>query len=107
MDFYKAFDTVEHQFLFEILDFFGFGNYFRWAIQTMYQNCSNSVRLPFVTTPRFTIGKGIKQGDPAAPYLFLLVMQALTPYVKQNHFKGIQIKDKEIKCSQLAGDTDR
>ena len=105
VDYYKAFDTVEHQFIFDVMDFFGFGDYFKRAIRTMYHNCNSSVKLPFGTTARFPIGRGIKQGDPAAPYLFLLVMQALSLHIDQNKFKGIQINGTEIKCSMLADDT--
>lgn len=105
VDFYKAFDTVEHHFIFDVLEFFGFGDYFQRAIRTMYHNCNSSVKLPFGTTARFKIGRGIKQGDPAAPFLFLLVMQALSLHISQNHFKGIQVNGTEIKCSQLADDT--
>ncbi len=35
IDFYKAFDTIEHSFLFKTLEFFGFGSYFKSAIQTL------------------------------------------------------------------------
>ena len=34
LDFYKAFDTVEHQFLFHSL---GFGDFFCKAIKTLYK----------------------------------------------------------------------
>lgn len=71
----------------------------------MYHNCNSAVKLPFGTTARFTIGRGIKQRDPAAPYLFLLVMQALSLHIGQNHFKGIQVNGTEFKSSMLADDT--
>lgn len=105
VDYNKAFDTVEHHFIFDVLDFFGFGDYFKRAIQTMYQDSNSSVKLPFRTTPRFNIGREIKQGDSAAPYLFLLVMQALTMCLNLNNFQGIQVNGKELKFCQLADDT--
>ena len=41
LDFQKAFDTIEHKFIFHALEKFGFGSYFHNAIKTMYKtgNC--------------------------------------------------------------------
>lgn len=36
IDFYKAFDTIEHEFIFHALEKFGFGSFFSRAIKTMY-----------------------------------------------------------------------
>ncbi len=89
----------------DTLSFFGFGNHFIKAIRTVNSNCNTSIKLPFGTTPRFDTSRGVKQGDPSAPFLFLLVMQVLCLHVKNNTFQGICLFDKEIKCSQLADDT--
>ena len=105
VDFYKAFDTVGHSFLFNTLDFFGFGDYFKRAVQTLYEGCNSSVKLPYGTTPRFNIERGIKQGDPIAPFLFLLIMQTMALYIKKYNFRGIKLDGEELKCCQLADDT--
>lgn len=52
VDFYKAFDTVNHKFMFEALDLFGFGKFFKRAIYTLYNGCNSSVKLINGTTPR-------------------------------------------------------
>ena len=36
LDFYKAFDTVEHNFIFQTIEKFGFGDLFCKAVRTMY-----------------------------------------------------------------------
>lgn len=105
VDFYKAFDRVEHDFMLETLDFFGFGEYFKRVIQTLYNGCNSSIKLANGTTPRFPIGRGIKQGCPISPFLFLLVTQTMALHIENNTFRGIQTLDKELKCCQLADDT--
>ncbi len=105
VDFYKAFDTVSHKFLFETLDFFGFGNFFKRAIYTLYNGCNSSVKLMNGTTPRVFLERGIRQGCPISPFLFLLVTQTMTLYINKYNFHGIRILEREIKCCQLADDT--
>lgn len=105
LDFRKAFDTVEHNFMFQALDRFGFGPYFCTAIKTLYKNANCSIKLPFGTSPRFELNRGIRQGCPVSPYLFLLCTQLLSDFIKLSQLKGITIAEREIIISQLADDT--
>ena len=45
LDFYKAFDTVEHNFICHAMDKFGFDDLFCKGVKTMYANGNSSVRL--------------------------------------------------------------
>ncbi len=45
LDFYKAFDTVEHNFIFQTIEKFGFGDFFCKAVRTMYCKGNSSIRL--------------------------------------------------------------
>jgi len=81
LDFYKAFDSVEHHFIFKSMEKFGFGEYFCKAVRTLYYNCNSSIKLKFGTSPRFYLSRGIRQGCPISPYLFLLVSQIFASYV--------------------------
>ncbi len=51
------------------------------------------------------MGRGIRQGCPISPLLFLLVVQVMATHIKKASFHGISVFDKEIKLSQLADDT--
>lgn len=105
LDFCKAFDTVEHDFMFQTLDKFGFGPYFCTAIKTLYNNANCSIKLHSGTSPRFELKRGIRQGCPVSPYLFLLCTQLLSDFIKLSHLKGISIAEREVIISQLADDT--
>ncbi len=105
LDFYKAFDTVEYNFIFQTVEHFGFGDFFCKAVKTMYSKGNSSIRLKSGTSSRFNLQRGIRQGSPASPYLFILCTQLLATHIKNSSLKGITIADREIIISQLADDT--
>lgn len=82
LDFYKAFDTVEHPFIFYVLELFGFGENFRNSISILYRDTNCSVSLPEGTTQRFNISRGIKQGCPISLLLFILAAEMLALAIK-------------------------
>lgn len=105
LDFYKAFDTVEHNFIFQTFEKFGFGDFFCKAVRTMYCKGNSSIRLKNGTSPRFELQRGIRQGCPASPYLFILCTQLLSTHIKSSALKGISIAEREVILTQLADDT--
>lgn len=105
LDFYKAFDTAEHQFLFHSLERLGFGDFFSVRLLRLYTNGNSSIKLKYGTSPRFELKRWIRQGCPISPYLFLLITQLLTNSLNNSPIQGISIAGKEIIISQLADDT--
>lgn len=63
LDFYKAFDTIEHKFLFSTLEF-GFGEKFIKMVKMIYKDINSSVLLQFDTSNRFPINRGVRQESP-------------------------------------------
>uniref|UniRef100_A0A3B3CA37 Reverse transcriptase domain-containing protein n=1 Tax=Oryzias melastigma TaxID=30732 RepID=A0A3B3CA37_ORYME len=105
VDFYKAFDTISHSFMIRVIKEFGFGERFLKAIEVLYNGCNSSIKLAHGTTPRFDINRGIRQGCPLSPFLFLLVAQVMALHIKKDQFRGITALGREFKLSQLADDT--
>jgi len=74
----KAFDTIDHDYLHEVLDFFGFGPNFIRMIMTATTNRKANIILPDGTTSRsFKLERGNSQGDCPSPLLFNLCEQIL------------------------------
>ncbi|GJV99319.1 RNA-directed DNA polymerase, eukaryota [Tanacetum coccineum] len=95
VDFEKAYDSVRWDFLDVVMKKFGFGE--RWCnwIQKCLQSSRGSVLVNGSPTQEFQFYKGLKQGDPLSPFLFILVMESLhTSFqrvVDVGLFKGIKL----------------
>ena len=74
IDFKKAFDSVDRNTLFQILHAYGIAEKIVKAIQIMYVNTSAVVLTPEVETTNFNINTAVLQGDPFAPYIFIIVL---------------------------------
>ena len=106
IDFEKAFDSLERNFLYNCLDGFNFGpNCKRW-IKTFYANIKSCVVNNGLCSDYFELTRGVWQGDPFSPYLFLLAVETLAIAITANEeIKGIVINQEETKLLQYADDT--
>ena len=71
-DIEKAFDSVEHNFIFASLKRFGFGVEFIEWIRTLLFNVSSCVMNNGFSTGYFSIERGTRHGDPLSAYIFIL-----------------------------------
>nr|GEY85002.1 RNA-directed DNA polymerase, eukaryota [Tanacetum cinerariifolium] len=97
VDFEKAFDSVRWDFLDSILRNFRFGLKWRGWIQGCLLSAMGSILVNGSPTAEFKFHKGLKQGDPLSPYLFILVMESLhfsfNNILNAGLFKGIRFDD--------------
>ena len=77
IDFSKAFDSISHDYIYETLRFFNFGDYFIKIVKTMLTGRTCTVMIDGFETKPFNIERGVPQGDTASPYLFILVLEIL------------------------------
>lgn len=77
IDMSKAYDRVEWKFVMEIMRKMGFND--QW-LEWIYM-CISSVKYKFLSTGHevgpISPGRGLRQGDPISPYLFLLCTEGL------------------------------
>ena len=101
MDIEKAFDSLHHDFLVNVLNKFGFGSNFISWIKLLLNSQQSCVINGGITTPYFNLEKGARQGDPVSAYLFILALEVLFVFIKSNeNIKGIEIF-KYVFCTLL------
>ncbi|KAJ9555354.1 hypothetical protein OSB04_009968 [Centaurea solstitialis] len=105
VDFEKAYDSVNWNFLLEVLESMGFGQKWRNWIRACLTTSRISVLVNGSPTEEFRMETGIRQGDPLAPFLFLVVAEGLHVMVEEAKvkglFKGLKVGNKEVVLSHL------
>ena len=106
IDFEKAFDSISWAFLNKTLNFFNFGDNIKKWVQTFYNDIKTCVSINGQYSQWFDIERGVRQGDPLSPYLYLLCAEILSILLRQNNkIKGLKLNNFEYKLSQFADDT--
>jgi len=77
VDFSKAFDSVEHQAIKNILEFFNFGIIMVGMVMTILNKRIARVILGDDFSPDIKIDRGTPQGDRASPFLFIICVEIL------------------------------
>ncbi|WKA06598.1 hypothetical protein VitviT2T_024493 [Vitis vinifera] len=88
LDIEKAYDHVNWKFLLSVLEKMGFGP--KWRSWIFF--CISIVRMAVLVndtpTKFFSTCRGLRQGDPLSPYLFVLIMEALSSLISKADEKG-------------------
>ena len=84
LGFRKAYDTVSREFLFEVLQFFGFAEPFITLIRRLHDGTTARFSVNGVLSDPTPVVTGIRQGCPLAPLLFLLVAEIVDIAIVQN-----------------------
>ena len=77
IDFEKAYDSISFSYINKCLNFFNFGpEMIKW-IEILLHNFSSAINHCGNISKQFSIGRGCRQGDPIASYLFILCIEIL------------------------------
>ena len=106
IDFEKAFDSIEWSFIEKTLKYYSFGNSLITWIKLFYTDMCSCVQNNGWSSDFFTLSRGVRQGCPPSPYLFILCAEILANAVRNDpKVRGIKVFDTECKISQYADDT--
>ena len=99
LDIEKAYDHIRWDFIQQTLERMGFGSkwirWMYWCIST----ASFSVMVNGSPTGFFRSSRGLRQGDPLSPYLFVIGMEVLSCLLKRavegNFISGYKLGDRD------------
>ncbi|RVX00295.1 Transposon TX1 uncharacterized 149 kDa protein [Vitis vinifera] len=109
LDIEKAYDHVNWKFLLSVLEKMRFGP--KWRSWILF--CISTVRMAVLVngtpTEFFSTYRGLRQGDPLSPYLFVLIMEAFSSLISKAEEKGLKINLKKSEIIPVGGveDVDR
>jgi hypothetical protein len=83
LDLARAFESIPWSFLFEVLRRMGFGERFlKWIVLLLY-TANTKVLVNGVPGERIHHGRGLRQGDPTSPMLFVAAMETSSVMIKK------------------------
>jgi exonuclease III/ribonuclease HI len=88
MDTKKAFDSIHHDFLFEVLVHFGLPIWVIRAIRALLHQVSVSPHFGECTGEWIRIRRGVKQGCPLSPWIFAMAMDVL---IRRLRARGVDV----------------
>ena len=106
IDFEKAFDSLDWNFLTKALSAFNFGSSFIKWVNTFYSNIQSCVMNNGFSSVHFDVSRGVRQGDPLSAYLFIIALEILAINIRSSeNIRGIKLRDgQEVKLTAFADD---
>ena len=79
----KAFDSIDHEFIRKTMDHFNFGDTFKQWIKLFYKSPMSCIVNNGFHTDFFKIERGVRQGCPLSPYMFILSIELLSHAIRK------------------------
>ena len=84
IDFVKAYDSIDREYLFNVLEKIGFQGNFLAVIKNLYTGSTAKIVLNGFISKTVKMRRGIKQGDALSLYLFIFAIDPLLLTIKQH-----------------------
>ncbi|GKC67468.1 reverse transcriptase domain, reverse transcriptase zinc-binding domain protein [Tanacetum coccineum] len=105
VDFEKAYDSINWRFLADIMKKMGFENKWCKWIDSCLRSSSMSILVNGSPSDEFRLERGVRQGDPLSPFLFILAAEGLNAIVNEavekGIFRGVAVEENNVFVSHL------
>ena len=93
----KAFDRVDHEFLYNTMKAFGLGDGFIGWVRLIYSNATSVLNINGFLSKRIPLKRGVRQGCPLSALLYVLVIEVLAIQLRLNpNLVGFSIGGEKI-----------
>ena len=101
----KAFDRVNHEVLFLVLEKFGFGREFIAWVRIVYSNASTKLNINGFLSDNVPLRSGVRQGCPLSALLYVMMIELLALRLRANpNIVGFTIGGEKIISSHYSDD---
>ncbi|KAL1941465.1 hypothetical protein VTO73DRAFT_7282 [Trametes versicolor] len=87
----KAYDKVDHTYLWEVLKHMNFPRAFIKTLQHLYAGAESCVIVNGVRSALFKIRRGVRQGDPISCLVFNIAIEPLACALRRSTLRGLRI----------------
>ncbi|CAL1369949.1 unnamed protein product [Linum trigynum] len=105
VDMEKAYDRVEWSFLLAVLEKMSFNSVWRGWVQECLQSASFSVLMNGALSGFFSSSRGLQQGEPLSPLLFVLCTEGFAALLRQaiseKRLEGVKVAPRAPRISHL------
>ncbi len=107
VDHMSAFDVIEWDYVFKVLDAFGLGKFVQWIKMIYSLDCVNSaVQINGYISAPFKVARGIRQGCPLSCALYVLISETVLNFIRKDRMvRGVTILRVQHKINSFADDT--
>ncbi|KAI8437727.1 hypothetical protein MSG28_011961 [Choristoneura fumiferana] len=102
IDYKKAFDSVSHNYIWETLTTQNVESEYIQVIKSIYNNSKSRVQLETAGS-WFPIKRGVRQGDPLSPILFIAALESIINKLDWKE-RGIKVQNKYLSHLRFADD---
>lgn len=101
----NAFDSVRWDYLYMVLERFGFNSQVIGCRKSLYCSPTVKIKINGGLSKTVSLKRGCRQGCPPSPSLFVFFMEPLARAIRENqNIKGVSVGDSEYKIYAHADD---
>lgn len=105
LDFNRAFDSVRWSLIMQAIQILNFGEAFIDYVKILFVDIQSCLYNAGRTSETFNPGRGVRQGCPVPPSIFLLVAEILANLIRDNdNIIGVKLGNSQLKLAQFADD---